>query len=127
MARKQAEAEQEKREDAKSYYYPPDDDEPQEIREMEERFQKIREQKEKIFGEPLFANNESARGFESMNRCEGEEWDMMVEAVPVDIAHRFAEGEMEELFQSIVEDPPELPVEEEYSEEIEGTGEEAGE
>ena len=127
MARKQAEAEQEKREDAKSYYYPPDDDEPQEIREMEERFQKIREQKEKIFGEPLFANNESARGFESMNRCEGEEWDMMVEAVPVDIAHRFAEGEMEELFQSIVEDPPDLPVEEEYTEEIEGTGAEAGE
>lgn len=43
--------------------------------------------------------------------------DKLAEAKPVDIAHRFDEDEMRELFQSIVEDPPELPAEVQYEKE----------
>ena len=39
MAKKEDELETEQREDAKSFYYPPDEDVPQEIQEMEEKFQ----------------------------------------------------------------------------------------
>ena len=120
MARKEAELADEKKEDGKSYFYPPDDDdEPQEIRDMEERFQKAREQNKKIFGEPVFQQS-SVRGFDEGTNEGG--WDMMVEAKAVDIAHRIDAGKVEELFQSIVDDPPELKAEKEHEEEIEGSG-----
>ena len=123
IARKEAELAEEKREEAKSYYFPPDEDEePQEIRDIEERFQKAREQNRKIFGEPVFQHTESIRGFDSRGGDGG--WDMLVEARPVDIDHRVDEGKVASLFQEIVEDPPELPREEyEYDEVIDAAGE----
>ena len=123
IARKEAELAEEKREEAKSYYFPPDEDEePQEIRDIEERFQKAREQNRKIFGEPVFQHTESIRGFDSRGGDGG--WDMLVEARPVDIDHRVDEGKVASLFQEIVEDPPELPREEYgYDEVIDAAGE----
>ena len=123
IARKEAELAEEKREEAKSYYFPPDEDEePQEIRDIEERFQKAREQNRKIFGEPVFQHTESIRGFDSRGGDGG--WDMLVEARPVDIDHRVDEGKVASLFQEIVEDPPELPREEYgYEEVIDAAGE----
>jgi len=110
MARKQEELAEEQREDAKSFFYPPeDDDEPQEIRDMEERFQKAREQNKKIFGEPVFQHTTSMRGFAEQN-ADGE-WDMLVEARPLDIDHRVDTETVSSLFQEIVENPPELPKE----------------
>lgn len=108
MARKEAELAGEQREDAKSYYYPPeDDDEPQEIRDMEERFQRVREQNRKIFGEPVFQHTSAMRGFAEQDG-DGE-WDMLIEARPLDIDHRVDDDTVASLFQEIVADPPELP------------------
>jgi hypothetical protein len=108
MARKQEELSEEQREDAKSYYYPPeDDDEPQEIRDMEERFQRAREQNRKIFGEPVFQHTSAMRGFAAQDG-DGE-WDMLIEARPLDIDHRGDDDTVASLFQEIVADPPELP------------------
>ena len=110
IARKQEELAAEQREEAKSYFYPPeDDDEPQEIREMEERFQKAREQNKMIFGEPVFQHNASLRAFMQQN-AEGE-WDMLLEARPLDIDHRVDTDTVSSLFQEIVENPPEIPKE----------------
>jgi hypothetical protein len=110
IARKQEELAAEQREEAKSYFYPPeDDDEPQEIREMEERFQKAREQNKMIFGEPVFQHNASLRAFMQKN-AEGE-WDMLLEARPLDIDHRVDTDTVSSLFQEIVENPPEIPKE----------------
>ena len=109
MARKEAELEEEKRDNAKSYFYPPEEDaEPQEIREMEERFQKLKEQNKKIFGEPVFQRVNSARGFEEQS--EGEIWDMLIEARPLDINHTVDPGEVHSLLKEIKEDPPRLPM-----------------
>ena len=108
MARKEAELAEEQREDAKSYYYPPEeDDEPQEIRDMEERFQKAREQNRKIFGEPVFQHTSNMRGFSG--RKDTGEWDMLIEARPLDVDHRVDDDTVASLFQEIVENPPELP------------------
>ena len=53
VARKQLEMETDN--SGKSYFYPPeDDDEPQEIKDMEEKFQKAVEVNKKIFGVPAF-------------------------------------------------------------------------
>ena len=108
MARKQAELAEEQREDARSFFYPPeDDDEPQEIQDMEERFQKIREQSKKIFGEPVFQHASAMRGFSE--QAPGEEWDMLIEARPLDVDHRVDAGTVDSLFTAIVDDPPSLP------------------
>ena len=108
MARKEAELEGEKRENAKSYFYPPEDDaEPQEIREMEERFQRLKEQNKKIFGEPVFQRINSARGFEEQD--DGAIWDMLIEARPLDINHTVDPEEVSSLLNEIREDPPRLP------------------
>lgn len=108
MARKEAELAEEQREDAKSYYYPPEEeDEPQEIRDMEERFQKAREQNRKIFGEPVFQHTSNMRGFSG--RKDTGEWDMLIEARPLDVDHRVDDDTVASLFQEIVENPPELP------------------
>ena len=108
MARKQAELAEEQREDARSFFYPPeDDDEPQEIQDMEERFQKIREQSKKIFGEPVFQHASAMRGFSE--QAPGEEWDMLIEARPLDVDHRVDADTVDSLFTAIVDDPPSLP------------------
>lgn len=108
IARKEAELAEEKREDAKSYFYPPEDDEePQEIHDMEERFQKAREQNRKIFGEPVFRHEENLRGFEGTSGSG--KWDMLAEAKPIDIDHRVDEEQVENLFLEIMDDPPTLP------------------
>ena len=107
-ARKEAEMEEGKRENAKSYFYPPEEDaEPQEIREMEERFQKLKEQNKKIFGEPVFQRVNSARGFEE--QADGEIWDMLIEARPLDINHTVDPEEVSSLLKEIREDPPKMP------------------
>lgn len=109
MARKKEEMEQEQREDAKSYFYPPEEDEePQEIHDMEERFQRAREQNKKIFGEPVFQHNGSTRGF--TEQIDGERWDMLAEAKPLDIDHRVDEDTIDNLLLEIIENPPELPI-----------------
>ena len=108
MARKEAELAEEQREDAKSYYYPPEeDDEPQEIRDMEERFQKAREQNRKIFGEPVFQHTSNMRGFSG--KKDTGVWDMLIEARPLDVDHRVDDKTVASLFQEIKENPPELP------------------
>ena len=108
MARKEAEMAEERREDAKSFFYPPeDDDEPQEIRDMEERFQKACEQNKKIFGEPVFEHTSAMRGFSGQEV--GEEWDMLIEARPLDVDHRIDTNTVDDLFAAIRENPPELP------------------
>ena len=108
MARKQEELAQEQRNNAKSFFYPPeDDDEPQEIRDMEERFQKAKEQNKKIFGEPVFQHTSGIRQFADENS--GGEWDMLIEARPLDEDHRIDNETVASLFQEIVENPPELP------------------
>lgn len=81
IARKQTEADQDSA--GKSYFYPPEeDDEPQEIREMEEKFQRAVEINKKIFGVPAFEHQSSMRGF-----IHGNTWDMMTPAQPMDINH----------------------------------------
>ena len=49
------------------------------------------------------------RGFAEQN-ADGE-WDMLVEARPLDIDHRVDTETVSSLFQEIVENPPELPKE----------------
>ena len=117
MARKEAELAEEQNEKAKSYYYPPEEeDEPLEIRDMEERFQSIREQNRKIFGEPVFQHSADMRCFSGHDDCGqnvgGQDmkgkWDMLIEARPLDVDHRVDLDTVESLFQEIVEDPPKL-------------------
>ena len=84
LGRKEAEAVAEEREDAKSYYYPPDEDEPQEIRDMEEKFRQAVEVNMKQFGTPVFQYSPGVRGLSPTD----EEWDMMAEARPLDISHQ---------------------------------------
>lgn len=106
IARKEAEATSEQREDAKSYYYPPDDDEPQEIRDMEERFQQAIEVNKRLFGTPVFQHEPGVRGLGT--DCSTDEWDMMAEARPLDIAHTVDTATVDDLLMEIMEDPPVL-------------------
>ena len=76
---------------------------------MEERFQRVREQNRKIFGEPVFQHTSAMRGFAEQDG-DGE-WDMLIEARPLDIDHRVDDDTVASLFQEIVADPPELPEE----------------
>ena len=126
IARKEAAANTEEREDAKSYYYPPDEDEPQEIRDMEEKFQQAVEVNKKLFGTPAFQHDSGVRGFSA--ESSDEEWDMMVEARPLDITHTVDAGTVDDLLLEIMDDPPVLPQSQEaYPGEpivIEPTGEE---
>ena len=107
IARKEAEANTEEREDAKSYYYPPDEDEPQEIRDMEEKFQQAVEVNKKLFGTPAFQHDSGVRGLSA--ESSDEEWDMMVEARPLDITHTVDAGTVDDLLLEIMDDPPVLP------------------
>ena len=85
IARKQAEVVKEERDDAKSYYYPPDEDEAQEIQNMEERFMQALEENKRRFGTPVFQHVPGLRGLGV--ETSGDEWDMLIEARPLDITH----------------------------------------
>ncbi len=98
--------EAEEYEDAKSYYYPPDREEPQEIQDIEERFQEAVEANKKLFGTPVFQHMHGLRGFGSDN--DGE-WDLMAEARPLDIQHTVDAKTVDDLLLEIMDDPPVLP------------------
>lgn len=107
IARKEAEAVPEERDDGKSYYYPPDEEEPQEIRDMEEKFRQAVEVNKKLFGTPVFRHEPGVRGLSS--DVSGDGWDMLVEARPLDISHTVDAGSVEDLLLEIMDDPPVLP------------------
>jgi len=103
IAKKTAESEPVERDDAKSFFYPPDEDEPQEIHDMEQRFQEAVEINRKIFGTPVFQHASGIRGLN------GDYWDMMVEARPLDIMHTVDADMVDGLLREIRADPPPLP------------------
>lgn len=107
ISRKETVTDTEEREDAKSYYYPPDEDEPQEIRDMEEKFQQAVEVNKRIFGTPAFQHNSGVRGLGTESSDEA--WDMMVEARPLDITHTVDADTVDDLLLGIMDDPPVLP------------------
>lgn len=107
IARKEAENTEEEQDNARSYYYPPDEDEPQEIREMEERFQQAVEMKKKSFGTPVFRYQPGVRGLGV--ETPGDEWDMLIQAKPLDTTHAVESDVVESLLLGIREDPPLLP------------------
>lgn len=107
IAKKEEELETDQREDAKSFYYPPDEEEPQEIRDMEEKFQQAVEINKKIFGTPVFEYSSGIRGLSSESDEDG--WDMMMAARPLDITHAVDADQVEDLFQEIMDDPPPMP------------------
>lgn len=108
IARKEEELLQAQREDAKSYYYPPDEDEePQEIKDLEERFLKAVEVNKRIFGTPAFQHNSNSRAFDS--QAEGSSWDMLIPARPLDINHKIDSSTIDNLLLEIMENPPKLP------------------
>ena len=104
MARKEAESESE----GTSYFYPPeDDDEPQEIKEIEERFQQAVEKNKKVFGIPAFEHQSNVRVLGSEDF-----WDMMTPATPLDIDHRVDEETVSDLLNQVMENPPRIPLKE---------------
>lgn len=125
IAKKTAETAPEEREDAKSYYYPPDEDEPKEIRDMEDKFERAVEANRRYFGTPVFMHESGVRGVSG--ECTDGEWDMMIEAKPLDITHTVDESTVDDLLSGIMDDPPQMPVQKrEYPEEpITVDGEEA--
>ena len=109
IARKQVEMETDNT--GKSYFYPPEDDEePQEIKDMEEKFQKAVEVNKRIFGIPAFEHESNVRGF-----SQGDTWDMMIPARPLDITHKVESATVEDLFDQILNDPPQIPVKKDSS------------
>lgn len=68
IAKKETAEAREQRDDAKSYYYPPDEDEPEEIRDMEERFTQAVEMNRRFFGTPVFMHESGLRGISSIAR-----------------------------------------------------------
>ena len=115
------------REEAKSYYYPPDEDEPQEIREMEERFRQAVEQNRKLYGIPVFRHESGARGFS--RDTTGLDNDIKTEARVLGESPAVDAAAVNSLLDSVKRDPPTLPRKrDQYSEHIiiESNGEEAG-
>ncbi len=108
IAQKATELATEPKDEAKSFYYPPDEEEPQEIRDMEEKFQKAVELNKKIFGTPVFLHESGIRGLDAEGS--GDTWDMLVEARPLDITHTVDAAMVDGLLQEIREDPPVLPL-----------------
>lgn len=103
-------------EEAKSYYYPPDGEQPEEIREIEERFREAVEMNKRQFGTPFFRHEDTAP-----LRLDEDNPGLAEEAVPVDISHTFDRDEVDGLLLEIMEDPPKLPVEytaDPFSEEV---------
>ena len=109
IARKQVEMETDN--SGKSYFYPPEDDEePQEIKDMEEKFQKAVEVNKRIFGIPAFEHESNVRGF-----SQGDTWDMMIPDRPLDITHTVESATVEDLFDQILNDPPQIPIKKDSS------------
>lgn len=104
---KEPEEATEEQDEAKSYYYPPDEDEPQEIRDIEEKFQQAVDLNSKLFGKPVFQYEPNIREF-SAEISEGE-WDMLTPARPLDITHSVDADSVDDLLHEIMEDPPVLP------------------
>lgn len=107
IARKEAEKDEAGGGEAKSYYYPPDEEEPQEIKEMEEKFEQAVEVNKKTFGTPAFQHDSNVRGLDMENA--EDEWDMMTEARPLDITHTVDSSAVDNLLREIKADPPVLP------------------
>ena len=97
----------EEHDEAKSYYYPPDEDEPQEIREMEEKFQQAVDLNNKLFGAPVFQYEEGIRKF--CSDTSGDNWEMLTEARPLDISHTVDAETVDSLLLEIIDDHPVLP------------------
>jgi hypothetical protein len=74
---------------------------------MEEKFQQAVEMKKKRFGTPVFRHQPGFRGLGGEMSCE--EWDMAVQAKPLDTTHAVDSGTVESLLLEIREDPPLLP------------------
>ena len=108
IADKEAPTQTEEHDEAKSYYFPPDEEEPQEIRDLEEKFQEAVELNKKQFGTPLFQYEPGIRGL-STEMTAGE-WDMLTPARPLDITHTVDRDSVDHLLSRIREDPPVLPV-----------------
>ena len=106
IPQKNESAEDESKEEAKSFFYPPDEDEPQEIQDMEEAFQKAVEINKKFFGTPVFEHDPGTRGLDLEGVSEA--WDMMAEARPLDINHTIDSQTVDDLLLEIMEDPPVL-------------------
>jgi hypothetical protein len=106
IPQKNESAEDESKEEAKSFFYPPDEDEPQEIQDMEEAFQKAVEINKKFFGTPVFEHDPGTRGLDLEGVSEA--WDMMAEARPLDINHTIDSQAVDDLLLEIMEDPPVL-------------------
>ncbi len=89
----------------KSYYFPPEDDEePQEIRDIEEKFQKAVEINKRIFGVPAFEHQSEVRGF-----SQSDTWDLMIPARPLDTDHKVDVKTVEDLFSQVLDNPPTIP------------------
>ncbi len=97
----------EEHDEAKSYYYPPDEDEPQEIREMEEKFQQAVDLNNKLFGTPVFQYEEGIRKL--CSDTSGDDWEMLTPARPLDITHTVDAKTVDNLLLEIIDDPPVLP------------------
>lgn len=110
IARKMAE----KAAEGTSYFFPPEDDEePQEIKDMEERFQQAVENNKKIFGVPAFEHKTTIRGFENNIPDNHSSWDMMIPAKAMDVDHRVDEETVSNLLNQVMENPPTIPIERE--------------
>ena len=73
---------------------------------METRFQEAVEMNRKIFGTPVFQHES---GFRSLNgSADGDDWDMMIPARPLDITHTVDTGKVDGLLLEIRDDPPPL-------------------
>ena len=72
---------------------------------MEEKFQKAVEVNKRIFGIPAFEHESNVRGF-----SQGDTWDMMIPARPLDIAHKVESSTVDDLFDQILNDPPTIPI-----------------
>ncbi len=94
------------REDAKSYYYPPDEEEPQEIKDIEEKFRLAVEANKRLFGRPVFQTDGSVRSFGA--DVPPDEWDLDAEAAPLDITHTIDGDAVEHLMHGIRQAPPVL-------------------
>ena len=106
IAKKETVDEAPDHETAKSYYYPPDEDEPQEISEIEAKFQQAVETNKKLFGTPVHLYDPGIRTL--AGDPSKASWEMMAEARPLDIAHTVDETAVDTLFHEIRENPPAL-------------------
>ena len=106
-AKEQESPADEEHDEAKSYYYPPDEDEPQEIREMEEKFQQAVDLNKKLFGTPVFQHEEGIRKL--CSDTTGDNWEMLTQARPLDISHTVDAETVDNLLLEIIDDPPVLP------------------